>query len=196
MSVSAIIMASGLSKRMNQDKLMMKIKGKYIFEFIFETLNRCKHCFEDVIIVAKEDAILTKATEIGFKAVMNEKSQLGQSESIKLGLKNSGNVGGYMFFTADQPFISEETIKVLTRMFEKNPNNIVVPCYNGISGSPVIFPKTFKNQLLELQGDTGGKIIIKDNWNETIKVHIYSTDEHFDIDTIEDYIKICKQEGD
>lgn len=196
MSISAIIMAAGSSKRMNRDKLMMKIKGKCIYEFIFDTINKCKDCFEDVIVVAKEEIILTKAIEVGFIAVNNENSHLGQSESIKLGVKNSSNVGGFMFFTADQPFISEKTIKELTRTFENNPNNIVVPSYNGINGSPAIFPEIFKNQLLELQGDSGGRIIIKDNFDKTNIVHIYSRNEHIDIDTIEDYTKVCKQEGD
>ncbi|MDF2948248.1 MAG: molybdenum hydroxylase accessory protein YgfJ family [Sedimentibacter sp.] len=196
MSISAIIMAAGLSKRMNGNKLTMKIKGKCIYEFIFETINKCKDFFEEVIVVANEDIILKKALEFGYTAIKNENSHFGQSESIKLGIRNSLNVGGFMFFTADQPFISEETIKELIRTFEKNPNNIVVPCYNGMNGSPVIFPENFKNQLLELQGDTGGRIIIRDNWNKTIIVHIYSNDEDIDIDTIEDYIKVCIQEGD
>jgi molybdenum cofactor cytidylyltransferase len=196
MSISAIIMAAGLSKRMNINKLTMKIKEKCIYEFIFETINKCKDCFEDVIVVANEEIILTKAMEIGFIAVKNENSHLGQSESIKLGIKNSSNACGFMFFTADQPFISEVTIKKLTSAFEKNPKNIVVPCYNGMNGSPVIFPENFKNQLLELQGDTGGRIIIRENWNKTIIVNIYSSDEDIDIDTIEDYIKVCKKEGD
>jgi len=196
MSISAIIMAAGLSKRMNRDKLLMKIKGKFIFEFIFETINKCKDCFEDVIIVAKEEIILVRAIEYGFIAVKNDNSHLGQSESIKLGINNSSIVGGFMFFTADQPFVSAKTIKELTRTFESNPNNIVVPCYKGINGSPAIFPEIFKNHLLELQGETGGRIIIKDNFDKTIIVHINSSDEHIDIDTIEDYIKVCKQEGD
>lgn len=196
MSVSAIIMAAGLSKRMNQDKLIMKIKGKYIFEFIFEKINKCTDYFQEVIVVAKDDIILAKATEFGFIAVKNEVSHLGQSESLKLGIKKSCKVDGYMFFTADQPFISEETIKKLINAFEKSPNNIVLPYYNGIKGSPVIFPEIFKEQLLKLEGDTGGKIIIKDNWNKTIKVHIYSLNEHIDIDTIEDYDRVCNKEGD
>lgn len=196
MSVSAIIMAAGQSKRMNQDKLTMKIKEKCIYEYIFETINKCIDCFRDVVVVAKEEVILTKAADVGFKAVKNEQSYLGQSESIKLGLKNSYKADGYMFFTADQPFISEETIKELAMTFEKNSNSIVVPCYNGINGSPVIFPEIFKEELLKLQKDTGGKTIIKHNLDKTIKVYIYSEDEHVDIDTMEDYEKACIKEGD
>lgn len=196
MNISAIIMAAGLSKRMNQDKLTMKINGKYIYEYIFETINNCVDCFQEVIVVAKDDTILTKAIEFGFKAAKNDLSHLGQSESIKLGIKNSGKVDGYMFFTADQPFISKETIENLTKAFEEKQNNIIIPCYDGINGSPVIFPEMFKEQLLKLSGDTGGKVIIKENCNNSIKVHIDSVYEHIDIDTMEDYIRVCNKEGD
>ena len=196
MNISAIIMAAGLSKRMNQDKLTMKIKGKYIYEYIFETINNCIDCFQEVIVVAKDDNILAKAIEVGFKTVKNELSHLGQSESIKLGIKNSGTVNGYMFFTADQPFISKETIVKLTKEFQEKQNNIIIPCYDGINGSPVIFPEVFKEQLLKLSGDTGGKIIIKQNWNNTIKIPINSVYENIDIDTMEDYLRVCNEEGD
>ncbi|MGD9569222.1 MAG: nucleotidyltransferase family protein [Sedimentibacter sp.] len=195
MSVSAIIMAAGSSIRMNQDKLKMKIKEKCIYQYIFEKINSSK-CFNEVIVVAKDHDILKKSIEMGFKTVLNDKSYLGQSQSIRLGILNLSDAEGYMFFTADQPFISEETIKELVNTFEKNPNNITVPCYNGICGSPAIFPAIYKNQLLKLSGDTGGKIIIKDNEDKLIRVNIQSKDELIDIDTMEDYRRVCVEEGD
>ena len=195
MSVSAIIMAAGFSIRMNQDKLKMKIKEKSMYQYIFERIYMCSKCFKEVIVVAKDDDILKKSLEMGFKAVLNDKSHLGQSQSIKLGILNCSD-SGYMFFTADQPFISEETIKELVSAFEKNPNNIIVPCYNGICKSPAIFPKIYKKQLLMLSGDTGGKVIIKDNQHKLIKVNIQSEDELIDIDTMEDYRRVCIERGD
>jgi molybdenum cofactor cytidylyltransferase len=193
MNVSAIIMAAGLSKRMNQNKLMMKINEKYIYEFIFETINMCSDSFSEIIVVAKETEILEKACEFGFFAVKNEISHLGQSASVRLGVENSNKPDGYMFFVADQPFIKDDTIKMLLSVFKKNPNSIIIASYNGMNGNPVIFPKLFKTQLLNLVGDIGGKIIIKNNPDKLIRVHIDTEDEFIDIDTLKDYERILKK---
>ncbi len=188
MNVSAIVMAAGLSRRMNRNKLKMKINDKYIFEYILDTIKNCDSCFNEVIVVAKDDDVLKKSGDRGYKCVKNEMSHMGQSVSVKLGIENSGMADGYMFFVADQPFIKRSTIKRLLEEFEKNPDSIVVACYNGIIGNPVIFPRIFREHLLKLEGDTGGRIIIKNSPDKTIKVHIQSDDEFMDIDTMEDYV--------
>lgn len=188
MNVSAIVMAAGLSKRMSRNKLKMKINNKYIFEYILETIKNCGTCFSEIIVVAKDDVVLRKAGELGYKYVENEMPHLGQSVSVKLGIENTNMANGYMFLVADQPFIKESTIKKLLAVFEKNPNSIIVACYNGINSNPVIFPEIFREHLLRLEGDTGGRIIIKNNPDKIIKVHIQSDDEFMDIDTMEDYV--------
>lgn len=193
MNVSAIIMAAGLSKRMNQNKLKMVIDNKFIYEYIFHTIKNLRGCFKEVIVVAKDDDILEKANEIGFKVVKNENSHQGQSMSIKLGIQNLYYAEGYMFFVADQPFIKEDTIRKLLKVFENNNNNIIMASYNKINGNPVIFPNMFKKQLLSLEGDTGGKIIIKNNLDKLIKVDIQTYNEFIDIDTMEDYERIVKE---
>ncbi len=191
MNISAIVMASGLSKRMNKSKLHMEINNKKIFEFILETIKLCQ-CFNEVIVVANDLEIIQKSESLEFKTVKNEKSYLGQSTSINLGLINSKYSQGYMFFVADQPFINESTIKALIDEFNKNPDKIVIPCYNGKSGNPVIFPHNLKEELLNLEGDIGGRAVINNHINKVIKVHIQTDYENIDIDTMEDYEKVLK----
>lgn len=188
MNVSAIVMASGMSKRMNADKLHMKINDKKIYEYIFETINSFD--FYEKIVVAKDDDILEDAKKLGFLGIKNTKYFLGQSESIKAALENSKQADGYMFFVADQPFIKSATIEKLCDEFYKNPYNIIVTYYNEMRGNPVIFPNCFKDQLLSLEKDNGGKIVINANRDKIIKVNIETNDEYMDIDTIEDYERV------
>jgi len=185
--ISAIVMASGMSKRMNRDKLHMKINGKCIYEYILETIKDCD--FHETVVVAKDDDILRKARSLGYLAERNTRNFLGQSESIKIALKNISPADGYMFFVADQPFIKVETVKKLCIMFSKNSNRIVVPYYNGIKGSPVIFPYSLKSQLMSLENDQGGTTIINSNKHMVLSVNIQTECENLDIDTMEDYNK-------
>lgn len=183
--ISAIVMASGMSKRMKSDKLHMKLNGKNIYEYILDTIK--KYRFYETIVVAKDEDILVKAESLRFLGIRNRKYYLGQSESIKAALKSSKDTDGVMFFVADQPFIKLSTIQTLCNEFNSNPSNIILPYYNGIKGNPVIFPNYLKDQLMSLENDNGGKVVINNNIDKVVGVEIQTEYESMDIDTIEDY---------
>jgi len=191
MNISAIVMASGLSKRMGKDKLHLEINSKKIYEYVLETISQ--YNFYETIVAAKDDDIIREAEKLGFLGVKNEKYYMGQSESIKISLENLSNADGYMFFVADQPFIKLATVEKLCDEFNKNPGSIIVPYYNGIKGNPVIFPRILKDQLMAIKNDSGGKTVINNNQDKVIKVDIETTDEFMDIDTIEDYESVIRR---
>lgn len=195
MKINAIIMASGLSNRMGKNKLLMKLDNKFIFEIIFDKIKNIREYFYEVIVIASEDIILKSAISFGFKSVLNENSHLGQSVSVKLGIKNSQEVDGYMFCVADQPFIEIYTIKNLLNVFKENSEKIIVPTFEGKNKNPVIFPKSLKDDLLKIDGDVGGRIVIKSNLNKVLRVCVESEDEFIDIDTIQDYVRAVKKKA-
>ncbi len=188
MKITAIVMASGMSKRMGVNKLRMKIKNKSIYEYVLDTIK--KYNFNEVIVVAKDDDILISAERLGFVGVKNTKYSLGQSESIKAGLEKAKDCDGFMFFVADQPFIRLETIEKLCHEFAHYKANIILPYYNGVRGNPVIFPYDLKEQLISLHNDEGGKVVINNNVDKVMGIDILTKDEFMDIDTIEEYEKV------
>lgn len=92
-----------------------------------------------------------------------------------------------MFFTADQPLIDSYTINLLLDTFMKNKNSIIVPRYKTKPGSPTIFSTKFKDQLLNLQGDVGGKAIINNHLSEVLFIDLKSDYSLLDVDTVKDY---------
>lgn len=185
MNISAIVMASGLSKRMKKDKLHLEINNKKIYEYVLETIKNCN--FYEALVAAKDDDIIEKAGSLGLIGVKNMKYLLGQSESIKIALENCKRTDGFMFFVADQPFIKLATVEKLCNEFKKNPSSIIIPYYNGIKGNPVIFPSSMKDQLMALENDNGGKVVINNNSDKVIRVDIETNNENMDIDTEKDY---------
>ncbi|MBV7272021.1 molybdenum cofactor cytidylyltransferase [Clostridiaceae bacterium UIB06] len=187
--INAIIMASGYSKRMGKDKLLMPFRDKLLAEYIMEKVISCN--FYSSIIVSKDERILNIATKKGLKAVENKNAYKGQSESIKLGINSTPIADGYMFFTADQPLISIDTIKLLINTFNKYDScNIVIPRIKNRRGNPVIFPKKLIGELMSLEGDNGGKNVINKHTEDIIFVDIKDEYELTDIDTYEDYKKL------
>ena len=185
MNISAIVMASGMSKRMNKDKLRMLINDRQIYGFVLELISNSS--FYETAVVSKDDEILDTAVKYGFKGIKNTEYSMGQSRSIVKGIESLKDSDGYMFFVADQPFLSVDTVKLLCSEFEENPEKIILPYCNERRGNPVIFPKSLKEKLLALEGDSGGKTVINSNEDKIICVNINKKEEFIDIDTIEDY---------
>ncbi|WP_251860217.1 molybdenum cofactor cytidylyltransferase [Clostridium sp. Marseille-Q2269] len=183
--VNAIIMASGNSTRMGTNKLTLPYKGKFIVEHVIDSVKQCN--FNNIILVGKEQQMLDIAKDNNILTILNKESYKGQSQSIKLGILNTCASDGYMFFTADQPLIDSYTINLLLDAFINNKNSIIIPRYKNKVGSPTIFSAKFKNQLLNLQGDIGGKTVIHNNMDEVLFVDLESGSCLLDIDTIQDY---------
>lgn len=188
--ITAIVMASGFSKRMGLNKLLMKYNDKFLIEHTLEKISQCD--FAEKIIVTQYEEI-EKLTD-NFKVVINENAHKGQSESIKLGVKSSEKCDGYMFFVADQPLISQNDIEKLIKVFRENKDFIVIPKYKEKHGNPVIYPSLYKEEILRLEGDKGGKSIIKSS--NKIKYVEVEEDTLFDIDNKDDFNKLLMRKGD
>lgn len=187
--ITAIVMASGFSKRMGLNKLLMKYNDKFLIEYTLEKISQCD--FVEKIIVTQYEEI-EKLTN-NFKVVINENAHKGQSESIKLGVKSSEKCDGYMFFVADQPLISQNDIEKLIKVFRENKDFIVIPKYKEKHGNPVIYPSLYKEEILRLEGDKGGKSIIK----SSNKIKYVEVEENtlFDIDNKDDFNKLLMRKG-
>ena len=188
--ISAIIMASGFSSRMGENKLLMKYNDKFLIEYTLDTISKCN--FKDRVIVTQYKAIKEIGDKLNFKVVINQQPNKGQSESIKLGIKNCKESEGYMFFVGDQPLLSKDDIEKLIEVFNEDTNYIVIPKYKEYCGNPVIYPKKYKEDILNLEGDKGGKSIIKSSTK--IKYVNVCKNTLFDIDNIDDFKNLLKRE--
>ena len=97
---------------------------------------------------------------------------------------------GYMFMVCDQPFISIESLNSVIDNFINGDKGIVCAGYGKNKGNPVIFSKRYINELLSLEGDSGGKKIVKGHLNDLKIVNVNNEIELLDIDTQEEFGKV------
>ena len=188
--VTAIILASGFSKRMGTNKLLLPFNN---ITLIQHTLHKILECnFSDIILVARENIILDLCKATNINGIYNDNAEVGKSSSIKIGIQNSPTCQGYMFFTGDQPLLDTDTINLILRTFENNKDKIIVPIYKGTKGNPVIFPSKLQWELLALTGDNGGRDILHKYVQDTIFVEAKNEYALWDIDSPEDYQKLIK----
>ena len=188
MAINLILLAAGNSKRFNGNKLLAIYKDKPIYMHIVEKVLDLK--VNKIICVTQYEEIKEALLNTNINVVMNNNSSLGISSSIKLGINFDRNADGYMFMVCDQPFISIESLNLVIDNFIKGDKGIVcVGCGNN-KGNPVIFSKRYIDELLSLEGDCGGKKIVKGHLNDLKIVNVDNEIELLDIDTQEEFGKI------
>lgn len=180
-----IIFASGFSRRMGKDKLLLEIEGEKIIE---KVIKACKESdLEEIILIYREKGIKDIGDKHNLRTVYNPNASLGQSEAMKLGIREGSSAEDYMFFVGDQPFLSSELINQLIEEYKKSKSSILIPYYNGNRGMPMIISSKYKEELLNVVGDKGGRDIVNKYIEEVVKVCIREEKQGIDIDTPEDF---------
>jgi len=144
-------------------------------------LKKVNYNIDEIIFVTKYDEIINNLKNKDIKVIKNNNSEFGISQSIKLGISNSFN-NAYMFIVCDQPYIKKETINKFINEFIRSKKNLGCVSNDGILLNPTIFTDKYKDKLLKLDGDKGGKKIILKNIDDLFIFDVLEKRELIDID--------------
>ena len=184
--VTGIILASGFSKRMQDEKLLLDVGGVPMVERVIRATQSL--LIAEGVLIYRCDAVKEIGDRYGLKTVYNPRAEEGQSRAVKLGESCADPAAdGLMFFVGDQPCLTQSTVHKLIETFTGKNNCVVVPLYNGRRGNPVIFPSMLRETLLGLKGDCGGRTVIEGMKKNIVLVSIDEGKEGKDIDTKADY---------
>jgi probable selenium-dependent hydroxylase accessory protein YqeC len=183
--ISAIILASGFSNRMGRNKLLLPINNLPMIEHLFKVLENLG--FLEVIVVTQYERVKILAKKYGFTPIINNDATKGISESIRLGVNYADTESNLMFFNGDQPYLRKETIEKIIN--SRKEDSIIVPTIDGRRKSPVLFSNKFREELLQLVGDVGGRQVIQNNGDKVVEVEFKDIDDFIDIDSVEEYEK-------
>jgi molybdenum cofactor cytidylyltransferase len=191
--LGAIILAAGMSRRMGQPKLLLPFKKKPLFRHVVEVAVNGD--LEPVILIGGEHTEeLRKHTKDlpNIEIIINPNYSKGMASSLKPGIKAvKDRTDGVIVFLADQPFVSPIVVKTLMQLYEFHRTKgirIVRPQYNGMVGHPILFDAQLYDEFKRIQGDEGGRSIIKGYINEVLHVPFRNPIWGIDIDTPEDLL--------
>ena len=112
MRVALIYLAAGNSRRFGKgNKLLWPIEGKRMYLHLLERLKRIenRHSEWELLVVTQYPEIIEEAGKSGVKTVFSPESFKGASWTVKKALEAVGAMDAYVFFVADQPYLSEKT---------------------------------------------------------------------------------------
>lgn len=190
-TIDAIILASGLSKRMGRNKLLLPLGdstvfGQFLSNFLFSL-------FERVIVVYHSHDVAKVCTPYPVTLCHNDHPEHGKSYSIALGLAASSPTNAVLFAAADQPLLTSTTLCQLVATYHLSSHQIVLPEVNSAPANPVIFPPELRQELLLLKGDTGGREVIRLHPELILAVPCASRQEFYDVDTPAMYEEVVRQ---
>ncbi len=187
--ISAIVLAAGLSKRMELGNKLLLEKNK--ITIIENTIRGVKASKIDEIIVVlgKDSAIFKK--KINDKTivyVINRNYSNGISTSIKKGLEKVNKKSiATIICLGDMPSIKTSTYDKIIDTFYNSQNKNIIPYFKSIQGNPVLFNKVYFEKLKEIKGDKGAKFLIEKHSKDFLKLQV--TDQYIlkDIDNAAQY---------
>ena len=188
--ITGIILASGFSRRMKEDKLLLEIHGEKIIERVIKACSESN--LDSILLIYRTDEVKAIGTKYGIKVIYNNNAELGQSEGMKLGVREAKDSHSYMFFVGDQPFLESKLINDMIKEYEERKSSILLPYYNGSRGMPMIISSKYREELLNVTGDKGGREIVNNHMEEVTEFHILEEKLGMDIDTPEDLYKLHK----
>jgi len=183
--LSSILLAAGKSKRMGRLKQLMPWGQSTMMEKTID--NLLDSSIDEIVVVLGFQAEEVKKV-IGdrpVKLVINPDYEQGMSTSIITGLKLvDDRTQAVLFALADQPLVDCQTIDRLIEEYKSSDKGIAVPTYQGRRGNPVIFALKYKDELLGLCGDIGGRQIIRDYPEDVLEVAVDCEGICIDFDTV------------
>ena len=101
---------------------------------------------------------------------------------MQLGIGAAADADAYLFCVCDQPGLTSSTIEKLIETYKKGTAGIVSLAWQGKMCNPKIFSSRYREELMSLSGDTGGRQIISAHSDDVILVEADSEAEVIDMD--------------
>lgn len=111
----------------------------------------------------------------------------GMSRSLRAGLAAApADWAGAVVCLADMPRVQPQTIAALASALAKaGEAAIAVPVMNGTRGNPVGWGRAHFSALMAIDGDGGGRAVLRQAGDQVVSVAVLDTGIHDDIDTPE-----------
>ncbi|HEY5731545.1 MAG TPA: selenium cofactor biosynthesis protein YqeC [Anaerolineales bacterium] len=203
--VAGIVLAAGESTRFGKPKQLLDWKGQPFVRAV--TLTAIRAGLSPVIVVtgANAEQITSTIRDLKVQIVKNENWKTGQGSSIREGIltltqpqpdlsqtRNENDVGSAIFLLADQPQIGVSILQALKEKHTEGLHRIVAPMVIDRRGNPVLFDRVTFPDLINIEGDTGGRAIFHKHRIEYLPWH--DDGLLLDVDTPEQYQRLVSNE--
>jgi molybdenum cofactor cytidylyltransferase len=198
-SMAAIILAAGSSSRMTngQHKLLLPLGDRPVLTYVVEAALHSQASPIFLILGHQSEQVETAIQDYTkhkrLIKLNNPNYRQGMSTSLRLGLTQIAAldlgtvVDGVVVLLGDQPFISTKIIDALITAKYTSQKRIIMSCYHGKRGNPVLLDASLFSELTAVTGDEGGRSVITRHPEDVELVELGDAMANHDVDTWEAY---------
>jgi molybdenum cofactor cytidylyltransferase len=187
--IVAVVLAAGESSRMGSPKALLRVDGQTFIERIVAALQASRVGKVLLILGHNADAIKAEIRNLPVTVVVNEDYARGQLSSLVTAIQalQREKVDGILVHLVDHPFLDSGLVNRMIDRFYESKKLIVLPCYKGQRGHPVLFSSELFPELLSAPLDRGAKGVVGAHRGDTLEVETEDEGVILDIDTQEEY---------
>ena len=186
--IYAIVLAAGCSSRMGIQKLLLPFGEKKIISHIVDQVLSSKVEKVYVVIGHKAEQVAGELSGKPVTIVNNPEYESGMLSSVRAGLRHmSQKCTAVLVALGDQPSITTELIDRMIQSFFSSEKKIIVPLHKGKHGHPILFSKTYRDEILANYDDVGLRGILQTHNEDVFEMNVSSPAVLSDIDNPDDY---------
>ncbi len=187
-----VIMAGGQSRRLGTPKQLLSFRENTLLGYTIEVALSAQ-CGPVLVVLGSGSQIIRAAIEAyPVVVVENEGWEEGMGSSLRVGLqemlKIQPDTDAIIFMVCDQPFVTKSLLLCLISTQVTTGKGITASGYLGKMGTPALFQKKYFGELMELKGDTGARILLKEYDKDVVTIPFEAGIT--DIDTKQDYERL------
>ena len=185
MTVAAVVLAAGGSSRLGEPKqLLCDSHGETLVHMAAREACEAGAAPVLVVIGANAAAVADAVRDLPVTVVLNEDWHTGLSSSIKSGVAVIADMAGadaLLLLTCDMPAVGVTHLNELLVAFTAGAVR-VASSYGDTVGIPAVVPRSEFDELLQLSGDKGAKLLLSRDDTQLIALR----NGAFDLDTPDD----------
>lgn len=163
--VAAVIAAAGASRRLGRPKQLLVRAGRPLVRATAERLLAAGFAPVIVVLGFEADAVAAVLDDLAVERVRHAGWQTGMGGSLAAGVARLDELAigpaGVLLMPCDLPEVDVGALRELLDTFARDPGRPVAALYEGIVGTPAIFPATLRAELARLSGDRGARRLLR-----------------------------------
>jgi molybdenum cofactor cytidylyltransferase len=193
--VFALVLAAGESRRLGQPKQLLDLAGRPLVTH--SVAHALAAPVDGVVVVLGSHASEVELALRGSPVyrVFNPHFAQGQGASLAAGIRAiPSTVDAVVVLLGDEPSVAPETIGAVVARWREGHPPAVVTRYPDRQGHPVLFDRSVFFDLASLEGDVGGREILRALGELVATVEVAATAPS-DVDTEEDWERLQRDWG-
>jgi molybdenum cofactor cytidylyltransferase len=186
--ICAIVLAAGRSSRMGVQKLLLPFGGKTVISHIVDQLLGSTVDKVFVVTGHQPERISGELSGRRVSIVNNADYDSGMLSSVRRGLLAlPKQCKAVLVVIGDQPSISSELVNLMIRSFAAGEKKILVPCYEGRRGHPILFSSLYREKILTRYDDVGLRGLLHAHPDDVFELTVSTSSVLTDMDYPDDY---------